>query len=93
MGLSFLWPRWPDPMHRMGVGFFFASWGVFLQSLTEWVYRQTGILFTFNIILGALASLYWLKRHGKRGMEERDAFGDHEESAPPQFGDLASEGE
>jgi hypothetical protein len=70
MGASFLWPRLPDPMHRMGAGFFFASWGVFFQSLTEWVYRQTAIFFTFHLILGALASLYWLKRQQKRELGE-----------------------
>ncbi len=67
MGASFLWKRFSDPEVRMGIGFFFACWGVFLQSLTEWVYRQTAIFFTFNIILGALASLYCLKRRRKRG--------------------------
>jgi hypothetical protein len=63
MGISFLWKRVSEPTHRMAVGFFFASCGIFLQSLTEWVYRQTPIYFTFHIILGALASLYFLKRH------------------------------
>ncbi|MDB6108592.1 MAG: hypothetical protein JWR69_342 [Pedosphaera sp.] len=73
MGMSFLWKRVSDPMHRMGVGFFFACWGIFLQSLTEWVYRQTSIFFTFNVLLGALASLYWLKRQRKRELAEEEA--------------------
>ena len=72
MGASFLLRRIPDPMHRLGVGFFFACWGIFLQSLTEWVYRQTAIFFTFNIILGALAGLYHLKR-GAQKTESRRA--------------------
>jgi hypothetical protein len=61
-GFKFLWKRTDDPMHRLGVGIFFGVWGVFLQSLTEWVYRQTAILFTLHIVLGTLASLYYLKR-------------------------------
>ncbi len=70
MGASFLWPRLTDPMYRMGAGFFFASWGIFLQSLTEWVYRQTQIFFTFNMILGALASLYWIKCRSQRPLAQ-----------------------
>ncbi len=80
MGASFLLPRLSDPMRRLGIGFFFACWGIWFQSLTEWVYRQTAIFFTFHIILGALASLYWLKREEKRATatehweEEEDAL-------------------
>lgn len=70
MGASFLWKRVANPEYRMGIGFFFACWGIFLQSLTEWVYRQTSIFFTFNIIIGALASLYCLKRRRKRMQAE-----------------------
>jgi hypothetical protein len=73
MGMSFLWKRVPDPMHRMGVGIFFACWGIFLQSLTEWVYRQTAIFFTFNVLLGALASLYWIKRQRKRELAAEES--------------------
>jgi hypothetical protein len=62
MGASFLVRRSPQLTSRMGAGFFFGCLGVFFQSLTEWVYHQTQIFFTFNMILGALASLYWLRR-------------------------------
>jgi hypothetical protein len=65
MGASFLWPRTADPMRRMGVGFFFAFSGIFLQSLTEWVFRQSPIYFEFHILLGALMSIYYFKRHPK----------------------------
>jgi hypothetical protein len=65
MGMIFLWQRSPEPIRRMGIGFFFAVLGVFLQSLTEWVYRQTPILLTLHIVLGSLASLYYIKRHTK----------------------------
>ena len=57
MGASFLWPRTTDPMRRIGVGIFFGMCGTFFQSLTEWVFHQTPIFFTFNILLGVLASL------------------------------------
>jgi hypothetical protein len=53
-------------MHRFGVGFFFAICGIFLQSVTEWVYRQTQILFTFHVLLGALASLCYFRRQARR---------------------------
>jgi hypothetical protein len=64
MGASFLRPRIPEPMSRMGVGLFFAFWGIFLQSLFEWVYRHWPLYYVFHILLGALCSLYYLKRKG-----------------------------
>lgn len=63
MGAGFLWPRTPDPTRRLAVGFFFGTCGIFFQSLTEWVFRQTPIFFTFHIMAGTLASLYYLKKH------------------------------
>ena len=71
MGASFLWPRTPDPMRRIGVGIFFGMCGTFFQSLTEWVFHQTPIFFTFNIMLGVLASLYAIKKAEKRARKER----------------------
>lgn len=65
MGCRFLWIRSAEAIERMGAGFLFAVMGVFLQSLTEWVFRHTTILLTLHIILGALASLYYIKRHTK----------------------------
>ena len=62
MGASFLWKRTADPMRRMGVGIFFSLAGIFLQSLTEWVFRHLPIYYTIHILLGALASLYYIKR-------------------------------
>lgn len=52
----------PDPMHRMAIGFLFGTVGIFLQSQTEWTYRQTPIMFTFHVMMGALASLYFIRR-------------------------------
>lgn len=66
MGASFLWKRTPDPLRRIGVGIFFGTIGIFLQSLTEWVFHQTAIYFTLHILLGTLAALYWLKREVKK---------------------------
>jgi len=69
MGAGFLWRRTEDPMCRISIGILFGLLGNFLQSLTEWVFYQTAIFFTFNILLGALASLYHLKRQALK--EER----------------------
>jgi hypothetical protein len=66
MGEKFFWVKTDDPMYRMGTGFLFAICGIFLQSQTEWVYRQTTIMMTFYVILGALASLYYHKRHARK---------------------------
>lgn len=63
LGSMFLWRRLTWPMHRLGAGIFFGTCGIFLQSMTEWVYRQTTIYFTFAILLGTLASLTWTRRH------------------------------
>lgn len=66
MGAKFLWIKSSEPILRMGTGFFFALCGMFLQSQTEWVYRQTTVMMTFYVILGGLASLYFLKRQRRR---------------------------
>jgi len=62
MGLPFLKLPRGDPMRAMGIGILFSICGIFGQSLTEWVYRQTPILFTFYILLGALAGLAHTRR-------------------------------
>jgi hypothetical protein len=66
MAASFLWKRTPDPMRRLGVGIFFGFGGIFLQSLTEWVFRQSPIYYVFHVLLGTLASLYYIKRRARR---------------------------
>ena len=70
-GARFLRRRVGDPMHRLGVGIFFGTWGIFLQSLTEWVYRQTPIFVTFHILIGALAGLYYYKENAKKSAEAK----------------------
>ncbi|HEY1173655.1 MAG TPA: O-antigen ligase family protein [Verrucomicrobiae bacterium] len=63
MGQVFIWRRAQTTIHRFGVGLFFGVMGVFLQSVTEWTYRQTAIAFAFHIFLGTLASLYYWRKH------------------------------
>lgn len=52
-----------DPMHRLGIGILFATAGIFLQSVTEWTYRQPPLFLTFHLLIGALASLHYVRRH------------------------------
>jgi hypothetical protein len=66
MGFSFLWKRTPDPMRRIAVGIFFGLCGMWLQSLTEWVFRHSPIFYMCHILLGVLAGLYYLKRQERR---------------------------
>jgi hypothetical protein len=66
MGSVFLWKRSTGTLYRIGTGIFFCICGIFLQSLTEWVYRQTQIFLTFNLLLGTLAALYYAKRQPLR---------------------------
>jgi hypothetical protein len=65
MAAAFLWPRTPDPVRRIGVGILFGFGGIFLQSLNEWVFRQSPIYYVFHILLGTLAGLYCLNRHAQ----------------------------
>ncbi len=65
MGAGFLGRPRTEPMRVLGVGLFFGVCGIFGQSLTEWVYRQTPILCTFSILLGALASLTAVRRRAR----------------------------
>ncbi len=66
MGAMFLWQRRREAMLRIGVGIFFGICGIFMQSLTEWTYRQTHIFLTFNMMLGVLAALQHARRSAKR---------------------------
>jgi hypothetical protein len=65
MAATFLWNRTPDPMRRLGVGILFGFGGIFLQSLTEWVFRQSPIFYVFHVLLGTLAGLYYIKRQAR----------------------------
>lgn len=73
MAGSFLKPRDPDPMRRMGVGLFFSFCGIFFHCLTEWVFRHLPIYYVIHILIGALMSLYFIKRkarEAKRALPE-----------------------
>jgi hypothetical protein len=74
MGLRFLFKRTPEAMHRLGIGLFFCLGGIFLQSLTEWTFRQTHILLTFNVLVGTLASLCYARRHAREQPVEATVF-------------------
>lgn len=80
MGASFLRPRDADPMKRMAVGLLFGFCGMFLQNLTEWVFRHLPLYYTFHVMLGTLMSLYFLKRQARRA--ERRALAEQESLAP-----------
>jgi hypothetical protein len=76
MGARFLWRRTIDPMYRIGTGLFFCVVGIFLQSLTEWVYRQTAILLTFHVLLGTLAALIYFRKIHRAEVEQDEPFDD-----------------
>lgn len=70
LGVVFLWRYSADPMRQLAVGCFFGICGLMLQSITEWTYRQTPILFTAHILLGVLASLYYERRRRRNAPPE-----------------------
>lgn len=69
-----------DPLHRLGLGILFATMGIFLQSVTEWTYRQSTLFLMFHLLLGGLASLHYLRRQAQHQQapavyaEEPDEF-------------------
>ena len=71
MAGSFLFSRVPDPLRRIPVGIFFGLCGVFLQSLTEWVFRQTQVMLSVYLLMGVLASMYYSRKQERR-MEKRE---------------------
>ena len=84
VGLRFLRDRLnPDPMHRIGIGLLFGAVGLFIQSITEWTYRQTSIMFTFHVLMGMLASLYYAKRQAPVMVEEEEDLSEIELEATP----------
>ncbi len=72
MGASFLWRRSPLLGRQLAVGLFFATCGLFLQNLTEWAFRHLPVFYTSHILLGALASLYYLRKHAARRRDTTD---------------------
>lgn len=73
VGVTFLWRRLnPDPMRRLGIGCLFACGGIFLQSTTEWTYRQQPNMFVCHLIMGAMGALYYLRKHAPAPAPEPD---------------------
>lgn len=85
MGVSFLRPRTAEATRRIGVGLFFCTCGIFLQSITEWVYRQEQIFITFHALIGALAALYWLKKQQTKQPELDDQWQEPLETERPEY--------
>ncbi len=81
-GASFIWRRRREPMVRIGVGLFFGLCGLFLQSLTEWVFWQAPIFYTFNILLGVMVSLHHSKRKTLRAEHEEVSESEAEMAVP-----------
>jgi hypothetical protein len=80
MAASFVFPRVPDPLRRIPVGILYGLCGVFLQSLTEWVFRQTQVMLSIYLLMGVLASMYYLRKQ-ERKMEKRAQAWEY---TPPQ---------
>jgi hypothetical protein len=80
MGVSFLWSRTHSAMKLMAIGMFFGVCGVFLQSLTEWIFRQSNIFLTFHVIVGALAALRYQRKLARRHAKQAQAF-----ASEPEF--------
>ncbi len=77
VGVGFLWQRLnPDPIHRLGIGLLFAIGGLFLQSLTEWVYRQSTLFLMFHLLMGGLASLHYARKHARVEVWEEEPLPD-----------------
>ena len=68
MGASFLFKRSVDPLSRVGTGLFFALLAVILQSFTELEYRQTPILFSVHLLMGALVGICWQRQRAARAV-------------------------
>jgi hypothetical protein len=81
---SFFWRRSDLPLRRIGIGIFFGVLGVFLQSITEWVFRQTAIILTFHFMIGTAASLYYLRHRQWAYQEalEEEGLADEPEPEP-----------
>ena len=55
---SFLFNRSRALVSRVGVGIFFGLVGAAAQSITEWDFRATPLLFLLHILLGIAAAMY-----------------------------------
>jgi O-antigen ligase len=62
---NFFWHRDASLRSRFGVGAFFGVLGAFSQSLTEWEYRQTALLYILHLVLGAAAATHPARPSGR----------------------------
>jgi len=85
MGSRFLRPKLADPMRRMGVGILFGFLGMFMQNLTEWVWRHLPLYYTFHVMLGTLMSLYYVRRQELKAV--RSAESEPEPEFEPELGE------
>lgn len=75
VGAGFLRERLdPEVRYRLGVGILFGTFGIFLQGLTEWTYRQPALFLTFHLLLGALASLHHARIQPRRATGDRTVW-------------------
>ena len=65
MATGFLWKRGTELWTRFGMGTFFALLAMFIHSQTEWVFRHSPAFYIIHILLGALAAVYYMRRHQK----------------------------
>ena len=65
LGLGFLFDRAPDLSSRFGVGILFSKVGVFVQSMTEWMFRSQHVFFLFHILLGGMVAALQLRRQAR----------------------------
>lgn len=70
---SFFFKRSPAFISRFGVGAFAGLVGAFGQSLSEWAFRETSILFAVHILLGAAAAAYPVRPSARPGSAPRKA--------------------
>ncbi len=77
IGAVFLGQRLNDePMHRVAIGIAFGIFGMFLQSATEWTYKQPGVFFTASIMIGALAAMHRARKLAKKEAKRRRLEGE-----------------
>lgn len=88
LGLRFFWRRSQDPMRRVAIGIFFGMLGLWLQSLTEWVFRHSPVFYMFHILLGALAGLCYVRRLERRAqaLQAEEGFADLSPLTPAKSG-------
>ncbi len=73
MGFGFVIHRSSEAMQRMGVGLFFGFVGMFLQCLTEWVFRHHPLYIVIHCMLGVLMALYFAKKQKALEMAKQAA--------------------